>query len=131
MNHQTTLGEKIRALRMQRGYTQVQLAQILQVSPTYISKIERNYPNLLPSQRLLRQLAGALKTDERELSSLSGRFDTHALRQRAMREPAMRDLLSSLPTASPKQVQLILEILLHSNDAPDPGNQETPLHHPF
>jgi HTH-type transcriptional regulator, competence development regulator len=69
----TTLGQRIRALRRERGFTQRQLAQQVGVDDTYLSKIENDRLEHTPSLRALRDLARALETDELELLDLANK----------------------------------------------------------
>ena len=66
-----TLGEKIRQLRKQKKLTQRQLAEMVQIDFTYLSKIENGRLDYTPSVKTLHQLAEALKADELELLELA------------------------------------------------------------
>jgi len=66
-----TLGEKIRQLRKQKKLTQRQLAEMVQIDFTYLSKIENDRLDYTPSVKTLHQLAKALDADELELLDLA------------------------------------------------------------
>lgn len=60
-------GKKIRELRKTNGLTQRQLAELVGVDFTYISKIENDRLDHTPSIKTIRKLAEALNADELEL----------------------------------------------------------------
>ena len=66
-----TLGERIRQLRKQKKLTQRQLAEMVQIDFTYLSKIENGRLDYTPSVKTLHQLAKALDADELELLELA------------------------------------------------------------
>ena len=66
-----TLGKRIRQLRKQKKLTQRQLAEMVQIDFTYLSKIENDRLDYTPSVKTLHQLAGALDADELELLELA------------------------------------------------------------
>jgi transcriptional regulator with XRE-family HTH domain len=59
------LGKNIKVMRVERGYTQEQLAEYAGMDPTYLGLIERGQKNL--SVRILLQLASALQCEPAEL----------------------------------------------------------------
>lgn len=65
------LAARIRALRIERGLTQEQLALEAEVDRTYVSQIERSVGN--PSLLVLAKIAGVLERDVQEL------FETGAM----------------------------------------------------
>ena len=66
-------GERVRRLREQRGWTQKQLADRLDVSVSYISKVERERLHFgdYPSAKFIHKLADELAGDEDELLLLA------------------------------------------------------------
>ena len=60
-----TVGENIRKLREERGYTQKQLAEIIHVKGQYISALERGQRR--PGNKILPFLCAALGVDEKTL----------------------------------------------------------------
>jgi HTH-type transcriptional regulator, competence development regulator len=62
-------GDRVRALRTARGYSQRVLGERVGVSFTYISKVENGKLDFgdYPSEDLIRRLAAALDADEEEL----------------------------------------------------------------
>jgi transcriptional regulator with XRE-family HTH domain len=65
------LGRRIKELRLERGFTQRQLAERAELDYTYLSKIENGRLEHTPSVRTLRDLARALEVDELELMELA------------------------------------------------------------
>jgi len=59
------LGEKVKKYRKNRDLTQVQLAVIIGISPSYMSAIEQGarYPSL----KVLQKIAKTIKVDIKEL----------------------------------------------------------------
>ena len=69
-----TLGQRIKALRKTKGYTQRQLADIAGVDFTYLSKIENDRLEHTPSLKTLQVLAQKLEADELELITLADKM---------------------------------------------------------
>ena len=74
-----TFGQTIRQLRRERRLTQRDLAERaqalgLKADFTYISKIENDRLEVLPSEALIRGLARILETDAEALLELAGKF---------------------------------------------------------
>lgn len=86
-------GETIKELRKQRRMTQREFAEGLNVNFTYISKIENDKLEVLPSEDLIRRMAKLLGTDAEELLDLAGKLDLRQLQQVAMDIPEMGVLL--------------------------------------
>lgn len=69
-------GERLRELRKQRGLTQRDLAGVVGVDFTYISKIENGHMPP-PSEETIIKLARALRVDADELLSLAKKVPPH------------------------------------------------------
>lgn len=70
-----TLGQRIR--RMREGkFGLREMAKKLEISPTYLSRIETNEEKTPPAEELLRKIADLLGDDFDELMSLAGRIPT-------------------------------------------------------
>lgn len=67
MEEQQELGRRVFAYRKKRKLTQVELAGLIGVDHTYISKVERGNTPHTPSVGTIRRLAAALDADELEL----------------------------------------------------------------
>jgi len=82
-------GERVRELRQDQGLTQQKLAERLDVSLSYISKVENERLNAgeYPSENFVLKLAEALDADEGELLLLTDRVPA-AIRKRIRERPA-------------------------------------------
>ena len=60
------LGQRVRALRIRRGWTQVEMADLLAMDRSYLSEIETGKKD--PSLTMLKQLADGLATSVSELT---------------------------------------------------------------
>lgn len=85
---QNPLGDRLRALRLERGLTQRALAKAVYVTFPHISKIESG--DEVPSERLVIQLADELQADRDELLLLARRMPedlTAAVLEKSDRAP--------------------------------------------
>ncbi|MGL5081807.1 MAG: helix-turn-helix domain-containing protein [Microcoleaceae cyanobacterium] len=69
-----TFGKLIRQARKDKGYSQRQLAGLLQVDFTYLSKLENDRADYPPKEDVIRGLGRNLGLDEEELIFLAGRI---------------------------------------------------------
>jgi len=69
-----TFGKLIRQARKEQGYSQRQLAALLEVDFTYLSKLENDRADYPPKEDVIRGLARNLGIDEEELIFLAGRI---------------------------------------------------------
>jgi transcriptional regulator with XRE-family HTH domain len=72
--HRRDFGERIHALRMQRGWSQENLAEAADLHRTYVNRIERGLVNI--SIDSMQRLANGLGMDLRDLFEHSERQDT-------------------------------------------------------
>ena len=81
-------GQRVRALRQERGLSQRALAAKLSVNFTYLSKIENERLDFgdYPSEELICKLASALDVDEDELLILAKKIPL-AIRERLFERP--------------------------------------------
>ena len=81
-------GERVRALRAAKGYSQRGLAQLVGVSFAYVSKVESGKLDFgdYPSADLIRRLATALDAEEDELLLLAEKIP-EAIRRRFFERP--------------------------------------------
>lgn len=106
-----TFGQTIRQLRRAQRLTQRDLADSVQALGlkadfTYISKIENDRLEVLPSEALIRGLARILETGEEALLELAGKFDQKALQQVVAEMPEAGVLLRRLQARKISQKQL-------------------------
>ena len=90
MERNISFGKTVKRLRKQHRITQRQLAELLEVNFTYISKIENDRLDAPPSEKLIRKTAQVLETDPEELLELAGKIDFHEL----------QDIAKDIPDAS-------------------------------
>lgn len=64
----------IRRARKNRGYSQRELAKLLGLDFTYLSKLENDRAEYAPKEEVIRKLARHLELDEEELIFLAGRI---------------------------------------------------------
>lgn len=69
-----TFGKVIRQARQDKGYSQRQLAKLLKVDFTYLSKLENDRADYAAKEDVIRSLAKHLGMDEEELVFLAGRL---------------------------------------------------------
>ncbi|MBD2578274.1 helix-turn-helix transcriptional regulator [Oscillatoria sp. FACHB-1406] len=67
-------GELIRQARKDKGYSQRDLAKLLGLDFTYLSKLENDRADYAPKEEAIRALAHHLGLDEEELIFLAGRI---------------------------------------------------------
>lgn len=83
-------GSSIRQARKDRGYTLRQLAPLVKIDFTYLSKLENDRADHPPSEELVRLLAKILGLDAERLIYLAGRItqgDSKLLEDLAKRHP--------------------------------------------
>ena len=75
-----SFGEIIREARKLKGYSQVELAELVGVSHTYLSKVENDKCDYYPKEEVIRSLSDYLDLDHNKLVFLSlkvpKRFDS-------------------------------------------------------
>lgn len=71
-----TFGQSIRQARKEKGYTQRQVAKMLNIDFTYLSKLENDRADYPAKEDVIRSLAQTLDRDEEELIFLAGRTPT-------------------------------------------------------
>ncbi len=69
-----TVGRRIRELRRAKGLTQRDLASLVRLDHTYVSKIENDRLPYTPAATTLEALAKALDADELELLALANKL---------------------------------------------------------
>lgn len=67
-------GQLIRQARKNKGYSQRELAKLIDLDFTYLSKLENNRADYPPKEEAIRILARQLELDEEQLIYLAGRI---------------------------------------------------------
>lgn len=70
----TSFGIIIRQARIEKAYSQRQLAELVPMDFTYLSKLENDRVDTPPSEEIIRSLARYLDLNEEELVFLAGRI---------------------------------------------------------
>jgi transcriptional regulator with XRE-family HTH domain len=70
-----TFGQLIRQTRRDKEYTQRELAKLIGVNFTYLSKLENDHADYPPSKEVIQALAHHLHLSEPELTQLAGRIN--------------------------------------------------------
>lgn len=98
-----TFGRLIQRLRRERGLTQRQLATVLGLDFTYLSKVENNRGEP-PGEETVRKLAEVLEADAEELLALAGKVPAD-LKARALKDVEFARFLRRLPGASETEIR--------------------------
>jgi len=108
-----TFGGSIKKLRKSRRMTQRELADCLGVSFTYISKIENDKLEVLPSEEKIRKMAEVLGTNDEELLDLAGKLNLKQLQRVAKDVPQAGVLLRRIQSRklTDKQWEQIGDVL--------------------
>lgn len=69
-----TFGKRIREARQNKGYSQRDLAGLVKVDYTYLSKLENDRAEYAPKEEVIKLLAYHLELDADELIYLAGRI---------------------------------------------------------
>ena len=70
-----TFGQLIRQARRDKEYSQRELAKLIGVNFTYLSKLENDHADYPPSKEVIKALAHHLQLNEQELAQLAGRIN--------------------------------------------------------
>lgn len=95
-------GQRVRELRVQRGLTQTAVAARMNVSVSYISKVENGKLHFgdYPSEKFIHKLADELEADEDELLLLADKVPA-SIRQSIQSRP---DFFRRLAALNPQQL---------------------------
>lgn len=106
-----TFGQQIRNRRLQKHLAQRDLAQIVDIDFTYLSKIE-NDKVPPPSEEVIGKLATALNISNEELMTLAAKVDMDELREAVAKDPRIGVLFRKLQSRklTDEQVGRMLDI---------------------
>lgn len=107
-------GDRIRELRKAKGYSLRQLAPLVGVGFSYLSKVERGRLDFdgSASESLIHRLSEVLNGDEEELLLLAGRIP-HSIVDRIREEP---ELFRVLARCDGEKLIMLKKIVMMSND---------------
>jgi len=99
-------GDRVRALRKEKGWSLRVLAAKVGVGFTYLSRVENERLNFgdYPSDALIHRLAEALEADEEELTILAERVPDR-IRKRVLQRP---DVFGALANCDDKMLDKVL-----------------------
>jgi transcriptional regulator with XRE-family HTH domain len=97
MATEPAFGVRLRELRRERGFTQRQLAALVHLDFTYLSKLENGAD--VPGEQAVKRLAEVLQSDPDELLSLAGKLPSE-LREWTTNDQRAVRLLRRLPQLS-------------------------------
>jgi transcriptional regulator with XRE-family HTH domain len=103
-------GERVRQLRQEKGMTQAELASAMNLSMSYICKVEneRLHPGDYPSEKFIHKLAEELNADEDELLLLADKVP-ESIRQRIRLCPELFRKLASWDKKSLEELESSLD----------------------
>ena len=103
-------GDKVRRLRVARGLTQQAVADRMNVSVSYISKVENGKLTFgdYPSEKFIHKLADELQADEDELLLLADKVPA-AIRRKIRQRPELFRKLAKLDRQSLDAVESALD----------------------
>lgn len=107
-----TFGTLIRQARKDKGYSQRDLAKLLGVDFTYLSKLENDRADYAPKEDVIRALAQHLDLNEEELIVLAGRIPQEYeafLKQNYKEMPALLRRMWENPEFAQKVFQAVSE----------------------
>ncbi|MDR9403834.1 MAG: helix-turn-helix transcriptional regulator [Halothece sp. Uz-M2-17] len=110
MNQQ--FGQLIRQARKNKGYSQRELAKLLALDFTYLSKLENNRADYPPKEDVIRALARHLALDEEKLIFLAGRIpqqDESLLREHYENMPTLFRRMRENPKFAEQVFQAAME----------------------
>lgn len=87
-----SFGQLLRQARKDKGYSQRELAKLVNLDFTYLSKLENDRADYPPKEDVIRVLASQLDLDEEELIFLAGRIPQHDedfMKQHYQKMPAL------------------------------------------
>ncbi len=107
-----SFGKLIRQARKDKGYSQRELAKLLDVDFTYLSKLENDRADYAPKEDVIRALAQQLALDEEELIFIAGRIpqsDEDFLKQNYKAMPVLFRRMRENPDFAQKVFQAASE----------------------
>lgn len=105
-------GKSIRAARREKGYSQRELAALVEVDYTYLSKLENDRADYPPKEDVIRALAKHLELDAEKLSYLAGRItasDAKVVQELAKTHQEQMPVLLRTIRDHPEMVQRLLQ----------------------
>ncbi|MBC6420310.1 MAG: helix-turn-helix transcriptional regulator [Hormoscilla sp. SP5CHS1] len=117
-----TFGKVIRQARRDKGYSQRELAKLIGVNYTYLSKLENDHAGYPPSEEVIECLGRHLELDEVELKYLAGRIapeDEEVFKELVKRYKQMPALLRRMRD-NPDFIQKLLQEVTQVENEEEP-----------
>lgn len=108
--NQKTFGQTLRHLRQETGVSLRSLAKMVDRTPTYISKIERD-ELAPPAEGVIRDIARILKQDADDMLALAGRIPADLMEIIRQRPKEMTSLLRRVRHFSPEQLEEVIKVM--------------------
>jgi transcriptional regulator with XRE-family HTH domain len=112
MTLEISFGELVKKARKDKGYSQKELAKILGVDFTYLSKLENHRADYAPKEEVIRGLAHYLGLDKDELMFLAGRIpqrDEEWMKQHYQNMPTLLRRMRENPKFAEKVFRQAME----------------------
>jgi len=116
-----SFGTHIRELRVAKGYSLRRFAEMLRVSPTYLSHVEQGKVDTAPTTDRVQRMAELLGESPDELIAMAGRVPGDLPKIIQSQPEAMPALLRAAKGLTPEQMKKLLD---QANKMGEKGNPE-------
>ncbi len=106
---QRSFGQVLREKRVAKGYSLRKFAELVDVSPTYLSQVEQDKVDSPPTVERLNRMADVLSENRDEFVSFAGRVPEDLPRIIQSRPDTIPELLRTTKGLTPKQMRELLE----------------------
>lgn len=104
-----TFGQILREKRVAKGYSLRKFAELVDVSPTYLSQVEQDKVESPPTVERLNRMADVLGESRDEFVSLAGRVPEDLPRIIQSRPDTIPELLRTTKGMTPEQLRELLD----------------------
>lgn len=111
LDTEQTVGEMIFRLRKERGWTQKELADLVEMHPNHVSRMETN--KMQPRRSTLEKLAEVFQLNVEDLLTLAGINGRDLSQRLAEEDPDLAALMSQVPLLQNEQKEA-LRVFLRS-----------------
>ena len=106
-----SFGNFIRQKRLEAGYTLRKFAEKIDISPTFLSRMERDEIDP-PGEEKIMAMAQALSIDSEELTLMAGKLPAK-IKEMILRRPGLVPLLRTANTKSDYDLQQLIDAAIH------------------
>ncbi len=107
--NQKTFGQILREKRVGKGYSLRKFAELVDVSPTYLSQVEQDKVESPPTVERLNRMADVLGENRDEFVSVAGRVPEDLPRIIQSRPDTIPELLRTTKGMTPEQLRELLD----------------------